>query len=247
MVAKLGIGRSPRLRLEMEVARQLVAHGAPVVAPAGEVPARVHSCAGLDVTFWRYHSQEGVPDIDPGEVAAALRPLHGALASISSPLRASLPSYVRELESARGLLTNAAALPSLPEADRRMLLATFDVLGASLSELAPPASHVVLHGSPHGYNVLRVRGEPRFIDFETTCTGPVEWDLAFVEASAGSRYGLPLAGRLLRICRAMASVMTAAFCWSDVGRGDLREHAMWHLEHVRTNVAPLLSESRATG
>jgi Ser/Thr protein kinase RdoA (MazF antagonist) len=39
-----------------------------------------------------------------------------------------------------------------------------------------------LHGSPHDLNVLGPSTNlPRFIDFETMCTGPFEWDLAHVD------------------------------------------------------------------
>jgi len=48
--------------------------------------------------------------------------------------------------------------------------------------------HVVIHGSPHPYNVLLADGEPRFIDFEATCIGPVEWDLAHTSPDTVHHY-----------------------------------------------------------
>ena len=33
-----------------------------------------------------------------------------------------------------------------------------------------------------------VDGEPMFIDFETVCYGPVEWDLCHLEPSVAHRY-----------------------------------------------------------
>ena len=57
-------------------------------------------------------------------------------------------------------------------ADRDLLITTFDRLQARLDELAPADRFVVLHGSPHSYNVLLVDDEPGFIDFETACLGP---------------------------------------------------------------------------
>jgi hypothetical protein len=88
--------------------------------------------------------------------------------------------------------------------------------------------------------VLAVEGEPRFIDFETACTGPMEWDLAHVEAGFESFHGDSFDRRLLWLCRSMASLKTAVLCWADVDRGDFREHAELHLENVRENVAPRL-------
>ncbi len=246
VVAKIGVGRNANLRLELEVVLQLAAQGAPVVCPAAHVPAAVHWCNHVDLTFWRHHAQDRAPEIDSRKVSAALGRLHAALAGLSPSLRARLPSYRCELDHARGLLADASATPALPARDRRLLADTFDGLAGLLAGLAPPATHIVLHGSPHSYNILQVDGEPRFIDFETACTGPAEWDVAFVEAGAESSYARPLDRRLLQVCRGMASVMTAAFCWSDVDRGDLREHALLHLENVRMNVAPLLNGNRAT-
>jgi hypothetical protein len=238
VVAKVGVGRNSRLRTELQVALELSARGGPVVSPAPDVPAVVHSRSGLDVTFWRYHAQQSSTDIAAARVASALSRLHATLAQISPGLRAKLPSYLREIELVRALLTDSSGLPVLPEADRHLLATTFNRLEAALDELAPPDSHVVLHGAPHTYNVLLVGGQPLFIDFETACTGPVEWDLAHLDSEAEQSYGDSVHGRLLWVCRGMASIKTAALCWADVNRGDLREHAEWHLAYVRSAVAP---------
>lgn len=238
VVAKVGLGRNACLRTELQVALELSACGAPVVFPAQEVPAVVHSRHGLDVTFWRYHAQPSSVDIEGTRVASALRRLHVKLAQVSPGLRASLPSYLRELQLVRTLLTDSSRIPLLREADRRLLASVFDCLKVELDELAPAESHVVLHGSPHSYNVLLVAGEPLFIDFETTCIGPMEWDLAHVGPEAEQSYGASVHERLIWVCRSMGSVKTAAFCWAEVDRGDLREHAEMHLAHVRTAVIP---------
>jgi Ser/Thr protein kinase RdoA (MazF antagonist) len=169
-----------------------------------------------------------------------LRHLHAALARISPGLRATLPSYLRELHAARTLLGDSASLPALPEDDRRLLVTTFDRLKLELDVLAPPDSYVVLHGSPHTYNVLLVCGEPRFIDFETACIGPVEWDLAHLEPNVVPFHDKSRSGRLLWVCRSMASVKTAAWCWQDVDRGDLRSHAEMHLAYIKEAVVPYL-------
>ena len=48
-------------------------------------------------------------------------------------------------------------------------------LSAELRATLPSYRAELIHGSPHPYNLLLVDGAPRFIDFETTCIGPVEW------------------------------------------------------------------------
>jgi hypothetical protein len=240
VVAKIGVSRRPQLRLELDVAVELNALGAPVAAPAPGIPSIVHSCSGTDVTFWTYYAQDSQPELDSTRVAAGLSALHAALARLSHGLRARLPSYAQELIAVRELLDNPASLPALADDGRRVLATTFEGLDRELRALASPGAHTVIHGSPHSYNVLRANGEALFIDFETTCTGPREWDVAHVESGAELAYGTSLDAKLLRICRAMGSVKTATFCWADPDRGDQREHAELHLEHVRRVVAPSL-------
>ncbi len=57
IVAKVGIGHHPGFLREIRVASELQALHAPVISPAPEVPAVVHSRNGFNVTFWRYHPQ----------------------------------------------------------------------------------------------------------------------------------------------------------------------------------------------
>jgi hypothetical protein len=237
VVAKVGTASYPRLHLELKVAQELCALGGPCVRPATELAPIVHSRGGWDVTFWRYHAQPPGLTLPAGQIATALRSLHHALDRLSAPLRATLPSYLQELEFIRALLMDGAALPALAGADRELLIRAFDTLRSQLLVLAPPESHIALHGAPHAYNILLVGHEPRFIDFETTCTGPVEWDAAYLEPNAERFYGQALQAPLLRVCRAMASVKTAVWCWADVERGDLREHAEWHLAQVKAHHA----------
>lgn len=237
VVAKVGTASYPRLHLELKVAQELCAIGGPCVCPATELTPVVHARGGWDVTFWRYHAQPPEMNIPAARTATALRSLHLALHRLSAPLRATLPSYLKELEFIRAMLLDSAALPALAGADRELLKRAFDTLRSQLLALAPPASHIVLHGAPHDHNILLVGNEPRFIDFETTCTGPVEWDAAYLEPEAERFYGQPLQAELLRVCRAMASVKTAVWCWADVERGDLREHAEWHLAQVKAHHA----------
>lgn len=238
IVAKVGTGRNSQLHTELKVAQELAALGAPVVHPASEMPQMVHFRRGLGVTFWRYHAQSASLEIPVGSMAPALRQLHTALAKLSPPTRASLPNYMQSLDSARSRLADPDGLPALLAPDRRLLAAAFDRLQSELKELVSSKDFPVIHGEPHSGNVLMVAGEPSFIDFETACTGPVEWDLAHVDELG---YGLPLNPRLLWVCQGMVSVKTAILCWADVERGDFREHAEWHLSNVRTNVAPQLN------
>jgi hypothetical protein len=240
VVAKVSAGGNSRLHIELAVARELCALGAPVVSIAPDVPQIVHCRGELEMTFWRYHAQTSAAEPPPEEVARALRQLHAALARLPAMMRARLPSYREELSDARSLLGDYRALPALTLDDRNMLLNTLDRLLARMDRLAPADRFVAIHGAPHPYNVLLVGGEPVFIDFETVCLGPVEWDLAHLDKPGEPLFRDLTQPQLLWLCRSMASVKTATLCAADIDRGDMREHAEWHLEYIREHIAPNL-------
>ena len=113
------------------------------------------------------------------------------------------------------------------------MIRAFNRLKERLQALSPPQTHVTIHGSPHPYNILLVAGEPCFIDFETTCVGPREWDLAHTAPEVQQAYSRTIHVELMRACRDMVSLKTAAWCWADFERGDLRYHAEIHLAQVK--------------
>lgn len=234
IVAKVGVGHHGRLADELQVAMELTVVGGPVVPPASEIPQIVHRRGGFEVSFWRYYPQP--PDgviIPSAQIGGALRKLHASLGQISAGARERLPSFLDELGAVRALLCDPSRLGLLAERDRILLLHAFDRLAADLRIGIRSGVQRVIHGSPHRQNVLLAEGKPRFIDFETVCVGPIEWDSAHLEPDVAREYGAPLNGPLERACRDMASVKTAAWCWADASRGDLRDHAEFHLAQIR--------------
>jgi len=240
IVAKIGVGQRRGFHTEVLVASELDALGAPVVAPAPGVPAVVHVEGGFAVSFWRYYPQPSDVDLPGEQVAAALHCLHAACAKISTELTTELPSYLEELQSVSELLLDDRRLSVLPETDRHLLLRAFDHLWKRVRVASPVNSHVAIHGSPHAYNVLLVDGTPRFIDFETTCLGPVEWDLAHTSPDTVHSYTGAVDTQLLQMCRDLVRVKTAAWCWADVHRGDLRYHAEMHLAYLKKQFVALM-------
>ena len=74
------------------------------------------------------------------------------------------------------------------------------------------APEQLLHGEPHPGNVLSTEHGLRFIDLETCCRGPVEFDLAHVPEAVSARY--PGADPdLVRECRILVLAMVAAWRW----------------------------------
>lgn len=237
VVAKIGVGHQRGFSTEVLVASELSVLGAPVVPLAPEIPAAVHLLDDYKISFWRYHPQPLDVHIPAEQEAAALLHLHATYARISAKLRAELPSYHAELRSVSELLFDAKKLLALPENDRYLLIRVFDLLWNRLQVVSSTDTHVVIHGSPHPYNVLLVDGKPSFIDFETTCIGPIEWDLAHMSSSTVHNYAGVVDSQLLETCRDLVRVKTAAWCWADVHRGDLRYHAEMHLAHLKKTFA----------
>lgn len=226
VVAKVGTGHHRRLSLELAVARHLVGQGAPVVAPSPELPREVHHVAGFDLTFWEYQSHDHA-EAEPGRLGTALFALHEALATFSDPL----PRYDDEFDEVSRILMHGCCSPALQDADRALLLAALDRFRAELASRKWESR--ALHGSPHDLNVLVVDGAPLFIDFETACDGPVEWDLAHVGPVAARCYPTGFDPHVRDLCQALTSVKTAAWCWAKVEYPDLRWHADHHLDVVR--------------
>ena len=72
------------------------------------------------------------------------------------------------------------------------------------------AADQLLHGEPHPGNVLNTKNGPLFIDLETACRGPVEFDLAHVPIEVSECYaGIDQA--LLSEYRVLVLAMVAAW------------------------------------
>ncbi len=68
----------------------------------------------------------------------------------------------------------------------------------------------LLHGEPHPGNVLSTKTGLLFIDLETCCRGPVEFDLAHVPEEVSERYA-DADEKLLSDCRLLVLAMVAAW------------------------------------
>src|SRR5207302_7803535 len=112
------------------------------------------------------------------------------------------------------LVASADLTPELADADRMLLSSTLRSLPRAICDRG--VHEQLLHGEPHPGNVLNTKAGPLFIDLETCCRGPVEFDLAHFPEEVSERY--PNADQeLLRECRGLALAMVAAWRWD---RGD---------------------------
>jgi thiamine kinase-like enzyme len=74
----------------------------------------------------------------------------------------------------------------------------------------------LLHGEPHPGNVLITKNGMLFIDLETCCRGPVEFDLAHAPDEVSEHYPGVNHG-LLHQCRILVLAMITTWRWD---RGD---------------------------
>jgi Phosphotransferase enzyme family len=218
---------------ELVIGKALAGAGAPVVPPAAGIGDRLYRLAGRDVTFWTYQPQDDSEPADPHLVGLGLFELHSALEELRSTI--AMPSYEIQVGDALRALANHKFAPELPSDDR-------DVLHRALSfsrERLPTLANTdrVIHGSPHGMNILVVQGRPRFIDFETVQVGPIEWDIAHLEPEVANSYPAPFDADALALCRLAISATTSTWCWDGLDRGpDMRFHAENHLAIVRSQL-----------
>jgi thiamine kinase-like enzyme len=70
----------------------------------------------------------------------------------------------------------------------------------------------LLHGEPHPGNLLTTKNGLLFIDLETCCRGPVEFDLAHAPDEVSEHY--PAVNQdLLRECRILVLAMITTWRW----------------------------------
>jgi thiamine kinase-like enzyme len=120
------------------------------------------------------------------------------------------PHFTDRVAEAQQLVAGRDRTPALADADRELLSRTLRTLRRAIGDRG--AVEQLLHGEPHQGNVLRTKNGPLFIDLETCCRGPVEFDLAHVPQEVSDRY--PDADQeLLRECRHLVLAMVAAWRW----------------------------------
>jgi hypothetical protein len=218
-------------RFEVELAQRLAEAGCPVAALEPRVAPGVHERDGYVVTLWTYHAPVPPREIPPADYAHALRRLHTGMRTLD--IRA--PHFTDRVEQARRLMADRDRTPELADADRQLLGVTLRDLTRAIGERGAPEQP--LHGEPHPGNLLTTADGPLFIDWETCCRGPVEFDLAHAPEEVAEHYpGVDEA--LLRDCRILVLAMITAWRWDrDDQLPDGRELAAEWLGQIRALTA----------
>jgi hypothetical protein len=191
--------------LEVELALWLADVGAPAATLDPRVAPRVYERDGYAVTLWSYYEPTS-PRVPPVDYADALERLHAGMRQLDVPT----PHFTDRVATAEQLVGSPELTPRLTGADRELLA---DALGGPRRAIGDRgAPEQLLHGEPHPGNVLATADGPRFVDLETCCRGPVEFDLAHVPETVSDRYP-GVDHELLRQCRQLVLAMVAAWRW----------------------------------
>ena len=196
-------------QFEIEVARRLAETHSPVAALDPRAEPRVYERDGFAVTLWTYYQPVTPREVPPADYATALERLHTGLRQLD----VRTPHFTDRVEEAQRLVDSSNLTPDLADADRGLLITTLRSRRQAIIDRG--AAEQLLHGEPHPGNVLSTKSGPLFIDFETCCRGPVEFDLAHVPENVSARYAAADEDLLIE-CRGLVLAMVAAWRW-DLG------------------------------
>jgi aminoglycoside phosphotransferase (APT) family kinase protein len=194
-------------QLEIELAQRLAESGSPVAALEPRADPRVYERDGFAVTLWTYYVPAApAPEVSPADYAGALKRLHAGLRTLDIPA----PHFTDRVKQAQQLVASRDRTPALADTDRQLLGDTLRSLSRVIGDRG--AAEQLLHGEPHPGNVLTTKNGLLFIDFETCCRGPVEFDLAHAPEEVSGHY--PGVNQdLLRECRILVLAMITTWRW----------------------------------
>lgn len=193
---------------EVEVVQRLAEVGCPVGWLEPRVDPLVYTRDGFDVTLWTYY-EPVTRHVSPVDYGKALEWLHAGMRTFEVPS----PRFTDRIAEAEEVVANPDLSPELADADRVFLSSRLGSLRRAIDDRG--ATEQLLHGEPHQGNVLSTKNGPLFIDLETYCHGPVEFDLAHVPETVSEHYPGVDQG-LLAECRQLVLAMVAAWRW-EVG------------------------------
>jgi len=195
-------------QFEVELAQRLTESGSPVAALDPRVGPRVHERDGFVVTLWTYYEPATPREVWSADYANALGRLHAGMRKLDVPA----PHFTDRVEQAQQLVASRDHTPALADADRELLGNTLRSLRRVIGERG--GAEQLLHGEPHPGNVLTTKNGLLFIDLETCCRGPVEFDLAHAPEEVSAHYPGVNQG-LLRECRILVLSMITTWRWDS--------------------------------
>jgi len=228
VIAKVAIRADSQVDVHLEhaVASELAALDAETVRPMPATTPRLHPHTGFVVTLWQRLEGTDRTEVPSEELASSLDRLHQALAET----RVALPSFRQSLARARTALDNNTFMAALASDDRGLLRNVFDDGLLALDSARFDARR--LHGEPHDGNRIATKEGLRWIDFESCCIGPLEWDLAFQSRDI-DRLFPDADDTLLALLRRLNSARVATWCCGQTRFPGMRQHGEIHLALLR--------------
>ena len=193
-------------QFEVDLAQRLAETDSPVAALEPRVEPRVYERDGFAVTLWTYYQPVAPQEVSPADYADALERLHSGMRKLD----VTAPHFTDRVAEAQQLVASRDHTPALADDDRALLSTTLRSLRRAIGDR--DAAEQLLHGEPHPGNVLSTKTGPLFIDLETCCRGPIEFDLAHAPEEVSERYP-DVDHELLRECRILMLAMIATWRW----------------------------------
>ena len=217
-------------QFEIELAQRLAEAGCPVAVPEPRVEPRVQQRDGFEVSLWTYYEPVTAGELSPADYADALGRLHAGLRTVDVPT----PHFMDRVRQAQDLVASPDRSPALADADRELLGSTLRTLGRAVTDRG--GTEQLLHGEPHPGNLLTTRNGVLFVDLETCCRGPVEFDVAHAPEAVGELYP-GVRPDVLRDCRLLVLAIITAWRWDrDDQLPDGRRHGTEGLRQIRAAV-----------
>ena len=204
VLARVALPTHEAAAFEVELAARLAATDSPVALLDPRVEAGVYERDGFTITLWTYYEPRTGRELSAADYADALSRLHVGMRHVD----VAAPHFTDRVTEAELLVASRDRTPGLADADRDLLLSTFGRMMPAIAGRG--VREQLLHGEPHPGNVLNTDAGPLFIDLETACRGPVEFDLAHVPKEVSECYAGIDPG-LLDDCRILVLAMVAAW------------------------------------
>ena len=192
--------------LEVELVHQLAGTESPVVPLEPRVEPRVYVSDGFVMNMWTYCEPVPPGHFPPSGYAHALERLHAGMRQVDL----TTPHFTDRVAEAQRVVGSHEDSPALTDADRELLSGTLRRLEGAIGDRG--AAEQLLHGEPHPGNLLGTANELLFIDLETCCRGPVEFDIAHAPEEVSEHYA-DADQELVRNCRGLILAMVAAWRW----------------------------------
>ena len=218
VLARVAPAAHEAAQFEVELALRLAETDSPVGALEPRVEPRVYERNGFVVTLWTYYEPVASRQVSPADYANALERLHAGMRGLDI----RTPHFTDRVDEAQRIVESSHPTLELADADRDLLAKTLRSRTQAIADRG--AAEQILHGEPHPGNVLTTKTGLLFIDLETCCRGPVEFDLAHVPEDVSGRYA-DADEELLSECRGLVLAMVAAWRWDPSDQFPDRQRA----------------------